>query len=104
MEDRKVELEKEIESLKNKGLELRRLGKESLGLELKIKKQANKIVKEFGGNKFEIGKAVTWLKDSYKIDEWGDTILNSIKPEGAVLVKTVDTELAKIPVRLQNGF
>jgi hypothetical protein len=44
------------------------------------------------------------LKDSYKIDEWGDTILNSIKPEGAVLVKTVDTELAKIPVRLQNGF
>jgi hypothetical protein len=59
VEDRKVELEKEIESLKNKGLELRRLGKESLGLELKIKKQANKIVKEFGGNKFEIGKAVT---------------------------------------------
>lgn len=102
--DRKAEFEKNVGILKTKVLQLRDLGKESFILESEIKDLANKLVKEFGVNKVELGRTVSWLNDSYKYDELGDILVNSTKELGSVVVNSVDTELSNIPVKLDSGL
>jgi len=92
-----------LEILKRKVNELREYDKKALEARLALRDLGDDFVEEFKNNKVELHKAVSWIGDAYKNGELA-SILEKTAGGKEFDKKSLDAELAKVPLRLGWGL
>lgn len=92
-----------LQSLKEKVISLRKDEENIVSSRLKLREYCDGFISRFGKNKFELGKIVSWLGDSYDRDELISILGVAVEDKGFGFT-SVDEALRSVKLRLDYGL